>query len=132
MRLSKPKQPRKEENLIPLINIVFLILIFFLIASTIAPFSNRQIKLVEAALPSNSPGSPRLLIIRSDGARFIGGLSLTDDDLNAQLTKWSKDAEMPITIVADRKTNATELIATAALVKAAGIKTVKLLTRRVR
>ena len=132
MRLSRPGRPRKEENLIPLINIVFLILIFFLIASTIKPFSDQQIKLAESATPSSSAASARMLIIRSDGARFIGGLPLTDDDLQARLINWSNESNLPITIVADRATKASALIATVALARAAGIKNVKLLTRRVR
>ncbi len=132
MRLSRPERRRNEENLIPLINIVFLILIFFLIASTIQPFSGREIKLAVSAMPSNSAASTRMLVIRSDGARFIGGQQMTDNDLQTRLNDWSNESDAPITLVADRTTKASELIAAAALARSAGIKDVKLLTRRVR
>ena len=132
MRLDWPRRPRKEENLVPLINIVFLILIFFLIASTIKPYSDRQIKLAETEVPSNSAASARMLIITSDGARFIAGKPLSDDDLRARLAEWSKKSDLPITIVADRSIKADQLIVLVTLASAAGIKNVKLLTRRVR
>ena len=132
MRLRIPEQRRSEDHLIPLINIVFLILIFFLIASALQPFSDREIKLAESAIPSNAAASPRMIIIRSDGTRFIGRQPLTDSALQACLKIWSKESDLPITLVADHATKAKELITVATLVRAAGIKNVKLLTRRVR
>ena len=132
MRLGSPQRRRVEESLVPLIDIAFLILIFFLIASTIKPFADREVKLAEIEAPSSSAASPRMLIIRSDGARFIGGRALTDDDLKAQLGDWSKESDLPLTIVADRTVNAGQLIDMVTQASAAGIKNVKLLTRRVR
>lgn len=132
MRLSQPTRPRKEENLVPLINIVFLILIFFLIASTFKPFSDQNIQLAKIEVPSSSSASPRMIVVRSDGARFVGSRSLTDEELRDQLENWSLDSVLPITIVADRMLKATELISLVAQARGAGIKNVKLLTRRMR
>ncbi len=132
MRLGSSPRPRKEDSLIPLIDIAFLILIFFLIASTIKPFSDREIKLAEIDAPSSSAATPRMLIIRSDGARFVGSQSLSDSQLQTRFADWSQDSVLPITIVADRKLKAAQLIDLVSQARAAGIKNVKLLTRRIR
>ena len=132
MRLSWSKRPRKQNNLVPLINIVFLILIFFLIASTIRPFSNRQINLAETQAPMRSAVSARVLIINSDGIRTVDGLAMADDDMQARFAAWSKETKLTLTVVADRTVPANQLIAVVALANAAGIENVKLLTRHVR
>ena len=133
MRLgSSSPRPRTEESLIPLIDIAFLILIFFLIASTIKPFSDREVKLAEIEASSSSAATPRMLIIRSDGALFIGTQPLIDSDLPARFTAWSEDSILPVTIVADRKLKAVQLIDLVARARAAGLMNVKLLTRRIR
>jgi len=132
MRLTTPEKRNSDDSLIPLINIVFLILIFFLIASAIQPFSDREIKLAEAAIPTDATASPRMIIIKSNGMCFIGRQQQTDGALLARFTDWAKDPELPITLVADQATKAAELITVATLARTAGIKNVKLLTRRVR
>ena len=132
MRFASPERKRTEESLVPLIDIAFLILIFFLIASTIKPFSDREVKLAEIEAPSSSAASPRMLIIRSDGARFIAGLPVSNVDLQGRLADWSREPELPITIVADRNVKASQLIDMVTQASAAGIKDIKLLTRRVR
>jgi len=132
MRLSLPERNRNEEDLVPLINIVFLILIFFLIASTISSFSTRRIKLAETDAAANSQTSTRVIVIRSDGTRLSGNVPLSDEQIQARFEDWSKEPELPLTVVADRAIAADQLIAVVTQANAAGIKNVMLLTRRIR
>ncbi len=125
------KQP--AENMIPLINIVFLILIFFLVASVVRPFSDREIRLAESA-ETKSPGAgTRMAVLRQDGTIFIGGSEVSKTELQSQFSDWVKeDPGRGVTLVADRDMDATALISIVTSANAAGVRDVKLLTRKAR
>ena len=125
------KQP--AENMIPLINIVFLILIFFLVASVVRPFSDREIRLADSA-EANSPGAgTRMAVLREDGGIYIGGTQVSESELQSQIEAWvSEDPGPGVTLVADRNMDATALIAILTSANAAGVRDVKLLTRKAR
>ncbi|MEQ8823988.1 MAG: biopolymer transporter ExbD [Filomicrobium sp.] len=130
------QQPEKKdpgENLIPLINVIFLMLIFFLAASTIRPFSDRQIKLAEAAKAEGAGGGLRMAVIREDGSVYLGGQPADPSALQAQFTAWAADdAKRGVTLVADQGMKAEHLIKIVTQANNAGISNVKLLTRKAR
>ncbi len=130
IRLQTPQRSRKEENIVPLIDIAFLILIFFMIAGTIRPFSDREINLAGTEAPTQTAVSKRMIVVRPDGRRFVDGRHMSDADFQARLAQWSEQPELPVTIVADRAAKAGQLIEIVTHAGAAGIKDVKLLTRR--
>lgn len=130
MKLRSHERKRSEENLVPLINIVFLILIFFLVASTIRPFSERDIRLAETKEASGSGAVPRMLLLTRDNRRIVSGEDVTDEALAAQAREWAKGSKRSVTIVADADLEGAKLVAAVSVLTAAGIKDVKLLTRR--
>ena len=72
MRLKRANRNSQHENTIPLINVVFLMLVFFLIAGTIAPSSDHEIDPVTSWLEQQT--SPKEAIsLRSDGALYFQG-----------------------------------------------------------
>ena len=57
MRIGTNRPPRTPaENVIPMINVVFLLLVFFLITARIAP-----------------PTSPDVMVVAADGTPYFGG-----------------------------------------------------------
>lgn len=89
MRLTQPPPPRRDQEtaLIPLINIVFLLLIFFMIVGTIAPTD---------ALPIDPPTSrqgraaepdPLQLLIDAEGRIAINGEVVPADRVAAVLAE---------------------------------------------
>lgn len=124
------KEP--TENLIPLINIVFLILIFFLVASTVRPFSDREVRLADTSVMKGAGAGTRMAVLRRDGGKFLGGSLVSDSELQRQFETWATDPERGVTLVADRNMSASQLVAVVTLANAAGIKNVKLLTRKAR
>ncbi|KUO55019.1 MAG: hypothetical protein APF80_10375 [Alphaproteobacteria bacterium BRH_c36] len=125
------KQP--AENMIPLINIVFLILIFFLVASALRPFSDREVRLAESS-EAKSPGAgTRMAVLREDGSIFVSGARVSQEQLQIQLAEWAKDdPSRGVTLVADRDMDAGALIAIVTSANVAGVRDVKLLTRKAR
>lgn len=125
------KQP--AENMIPLINIVFLILIFFLVASVVRPFSDREIRLAESAETKTPGAGARMVVLRQDGSVHIGGRQVSDAELQTQFMDWVReDDDRAVTLVADRDMDATALIAVVTSANAAGVGDVKILTRKAR
>ncbi len=133
MRLRATRK-RKEpaENMIPLINIVFLILIFFLVASTVRPFSDREVRLADTSESKGSGAGTRMAVLRRDGTKYLGGELVSDDELRRQFKIWAAESERGVTLVADRNMPASQLVAVVTLANAAGVKNVKLLTRKAR
>ena len=133
MRLHQPKRKRREADLISLINIVFLMLIFFLVASTLRPFALRDLSL--AQLVSGEPGvSARgYVIVQQDGMLRHQGKQVALDDLAAKLSAaFPETRNRPIAIVADHRASATRLIDVANVLQAAGFHNLKVVTRRAR
>ena len=65
------KKKIKQINLIPLINIIFLMLIFFMLAGTITTIDPHKIKVPESII-KNDPLTPFLtIIVKKNGEIFI-------------------------------------------------------------
>jgi len=73
MDFSSPPRARHQENLLPMINVVFLLLIFFLITATLAPPEPIAVVLPEAqtAEPGDAPAA-LVLFMGEDGQLGFG------------------------------------------------------------
>lgn len=134
MRLaSKPARKQPAENMIPLINIVFLILIFFLVASIVRPFSDRQIQLAESSETKGPGAGARMVVLRRGGEIYIGREQVGPAELRQQFAVWAADdPARGVTLVADRDMEAATLIEIVTQANSAGMQDVKLLTRKAR
>ncbi|MBU1212831.1 MAG: biopolymer transporter ExbD [Alphaproteobacteria bacterium] len=119
--------------MIPLINIVFLILIFFLVASALRPFGDREVRLAEMT-EAQAPGAGnRMAVLRQDGSIYVGGIRIGESELQSQFASWARqDGNRGVTLVADRDMDAAALISIVTQANAAGVRDVKLLTRKAR
>ncbi len=74
MRFSGPQQPtRVRETILPMINVAFLLLVFFLLTATIAPAPPVDLTLPDAAGRA-ARAAPEALFIAADGRVFYAGL----------------------------------------------------------
>ena len=114
---------RYRDSTIPLINVVFLMLIFFLIVGTIAPPLDPDLELVDTSgLEGREP--PDALVLRKDGTlRFRG--SPTD-----LATYMADHGSGPVRIVPDRDVAALRLIEVTGALRALGASSVLLVTER--
>ncbi|WP_171102349.1 biopolymer transporter ExbD [Ruegeria sp. HKCCD7255] len=73
--IRPPRQTRRRDSTIPLINVVFLMLIFFLIAGTISVPLDPDLDLVDTAdLQGREP--PDALVLHADGTLSYRGQGL--------------------------------------------------------
>ncbi|MBI1385172.1 MAG: hypothetical protein GC150_09700 [Rhizobiales bacterium] len=121
-----------EENLVPLINIVFLILIFFLVTSTLRPYSDREIELAHSEALVTAGAVRRAILLARDGTLKVDNSTIALDQLGETLAQWAEEPARTVTIIADRRAAAEPLVAVVTMASAAGLTDIKLLTRRTR
>jgi biopolymer transport protein ExbD len=106
-----------------MINVIFIMLIFFLIAGTVAPPLDTDLQLVDTSnLEGRAP--PDALVLRADGSlRFRG------DAIDAD-TYMATHGDGPVRIVPDRNASGVRLIQVSSRLRALGAGAVILVTER--
>ncbi len=124
-RLEKAK-PQREPT-IALINIVFLMLVFFMVAGTLAQPIDPALKLVEtSALEGAAP--PDALVVFPDGRITYGGE--VQQDAASYLAGLPEDERAVVRLVPDRALPAKTLVTLTRELRTAGAEKVVLVTQR--
>ncbi|MEP2980634.1 MAG: biopolymer transporter ExbD [Lentilitoribacter sp.] len=125
MRLERRHKQKQQENTIPLINVVFLMLVFFLIAGTIAPSADNEITPVVSMLDQQSPPE-EAISLRKDGSMYFQGAELDMMlPLPAQLDKSDRLIMYP-----DQNSNAQVFAEKVAQLKSKSSKPISILIKR--
>lgn len=132
MRLkASPSKRPPVENTIPLINVVFLMLIFFLIMGTVStPLSSNVNPAITSLLPLVPPHQ-NVVEIDKDGQIFFRkqALSLTAlVEILPQSSAHEKGSAEVVKLAADKKLQVDRLIEILDKLKSAGIRNVRLIT----
>lgn len=124
--MRRPRGTPREPT-IALINVVFLMLVFFMVAGTIAPPLDNDLTLVRADdLEGRAP--PDALVIRADGTLSFRGEPVASATAHAEgLPEEEREA---IRLVPDRDLPASDLVAIAAELRGAGAERVLVVTER--
>lgn len=130
MRLTSTREYRtKPEPTIALINIVFLMLIFFLVAAQIAPPLEGSLKLISTEeLDNHEP--PDALVVMPDGLMKYRGASVTPAHYVTIKREADPDHLEVIRLVPDRDLGAAKLIEIGAELKALGARKIMLVTEQ--
>ncbi|MGR8940149.1 MAG: ExbD/TolR family protein [Gammaproteobacteria bacterium] len=114
MNFQRKKRMRREISMAPMIDVVFLLLLFFMVTTTFNRQTQVKIKLPEAAGPE-AEAIPKsvTLVIDADGLYYVKGADdmlhqLVDQKPETLLRELQKmaasSAELPFIISADGKT----------------------------
>lgn len=131
MRLRQSERPFEGENILPLINVVFLLLIFFLLVGQMRP---PEIIAVEPP-ESESEAKPRSeavrLLIGADGTLALGDEPVSEAGLHDKVSALArKSPGMALRLKADRAIDAARAIDVMMILHQAGIDRVVLLTEQ--
>ena len=118
-----------DQEILPLINVVFLLLIFFMVAGRLEagdPFA------VDPPLSTEEdPAGEQTLVILlgADGRKAVNGALVSDANLETTIRRYL-DIDMPVKvrIKADGRADAAQLLTVLELFRDAGVETVRLLT----
>jgi biopolymer transport protein ExbD len=121
-------------NLTPLIDVVFLLLIFFMVSTTFDTTSQLEIRLPEASEnPAPEPPRKLNLLIDPQGRFFVNGRELRNNDsatLRAALERAVDGRRMPVVIQSDADSPVQSLVTAMDVVGQLGFKQVSIATTR--
>ena len=129
MRLKRSKPAADSEaNLIPLINVVFLLLIFFMLAGQIAPTESITLAPPRSDSPQSARAAPLVLLIDRTGRISLDGEPLDDTTLTERVAEILADGPPHLQIKADATLEALRLVDLLEQLRAAGAENIDLLT----
>jgi biopolymer transport protein ExbD len=121
-------------NLTPLIDVVFLLLIFFMVSTTFDTTSQLKIKLPEASqTQASEPPRKITLMIDAKGAFFVNSRELTNNKsatLKAALERSMNDGKLPVLIQSDAASPVQSLVTAMDVVGQLGLPQVSIATTR--
>lgn len=125
--IRKPRARSDREPTIALINIVFLMLIFFLVTGTLAPPLDTGLTLVRTAdLEGTAPSDA--LVVHADGRLSWRGAEMATPE--AFLSHQPDEVRARVRVVPDRDLPAAELVRIGRLLRSAGAQRVVIVTER--
>jgi biopolymer transport protein ExbD len=127
MKIFAPIRQRSTDWVLQFINIVFLLLLYFLVNGSIVEQQQRDIELPMSREPHSGPPPHRALYIDSVGKLSIGGKNLSLDEVTSLLSRMESGATL--TVVADRRLSAAALIATLDQLKQSGQSSFSIITQ---
>lgn len=136
MQFKRQSKEMVEVNLTPLIDVVFLLLIFFMVSTTFTKENHLSIDLPEASAEQQPVATNRLeIIITSTGAYSINDKSLVNnklDTLKRGLLKAAAGEQgLPVTITADANTPHQAVVRAMDAAGQAGFVNLSITTRQV-
>lgn len=108
MNFGGGRQEELELNITPLIDIVFLLLIFFMVSTTFQKESQLRIQLPEAGQQAGAEArEPVEVVISAEGQYAVGGRELGDNDMETLIdaleSRSDGDEDQPLVLRADAR-----------------------------
>lgn len=125
---SGQSEPEATENTLPLINIVFLMLIFFMITGRITP--NEAVEIVPPVSSQNGqvPEDKATITLDPDGAMFLGAAPTDLKGLKTYLAAQNPE-DTEINVRADGTVSGAKAVAVLQMIRKSGHKNIRLLTK---
>lgn len=129
---------QSDDNLIPLINVVFLMLIFFMVAGQIQRSEPASIVVPDSVNDQTlekQQDNPTELLITQAGALYLNGQLLPSEKLTqalvSSLTQTSNQDSFSVLVKADANLDVEQLQESLQKIKAAGILRITLITQKI-
>ncbi|WP_193367135.1 ExbD/TolR family protein [Pelagibius marinus] len=137
MRFRRPtRKADSEERVLPLINVVFLLLIFFMLAGRLSEAEVFKVTPpvsagAGGAGPAGGGGAQRVRLPRAAHGRLaLNGEAVDPAALKSELAaRYGSTARLPVTLKADAAAEALDVIAVMERLRAAGVGELELLAQ---
>ena len=105
---KKNMKPKNDDNLLPLVNIIFLLLIFFMIAGVVQKQKELyEVELGTAVIENYIDADDKTIFIRKDGTIVFDGKGISDNELKSYLKEIEEKEKL--VIAADGKITSERL-----------------------
>ena len=129
MQFATPRQRPQEEPILPLINVVFLLLIFVMLAGSLASGDPIEAEPPVSANEGQIAARDLVIVIGAEGEIAVDGAVIKRSDLaNALASALGGDAPRGIWLKADAQADSLDVIALMDALQAAGAEQLQLLT----
>lgn len=129
MHLPRPESVDETDPILPLINIVFLLLIFFIMTGALHAVDFFAVDPPLSASEAHAVLDDTVVLVGADGRVAIGNVAVTEDALQAAVAaRLAADADTVFRIKADGRVDAARVVAVMERLEAAGVRRVILLT----
>ncbi|WP_183330138.1 biopolymer transporter ExbD [Halomonas campaniensis] len=129
MRLPRTRRDPVEVNLTPLIDVVFLLLIFFMVSTTFETRQALELELPESASGLAAEASPVTLVITAEGRYRLGERDLSAAALGDALAAEAEQArEHGLVVEADARARHADVVRALDQAGLQGIRQVRIAT----
>ncbi|WP_157956253.1 ExbD/TolR family protein [Acuticoccus yangtzensis] len=121
--IAAPVRKRRRLPLTPLIDVIFLLLLFFMLSSTFLRFADVEVAAAAGASPRAAApaGDTALLKLRFDGTLALGPRTVALADLAAELSALPGDGIARLILTADRGASVQALVEVLEVVEAGAL-----------
>ena len=120
-----------ELNIAPLIDVVFLLLIFFMLTSTLITQEGIEVSLPGATESKPLEKTPIVVSLNKIGQMHLNGTSISETDLRAQLAELLREkSDRPISLQTHADLSIQHLVSAMDLIRSVGGHNIALATKR--
>lgn len=126
----QPRRPRNdEERILPLINVVFLLLVFFMLAGRIAASDPFEVTPPRSASEGAVQTRDLLVMVSGDGRLALDGKVMSESELASSVSAHlAANEAAQVRLKADGRAAATRVVAVMESLRRAGVERLDLLT----
>lgn len=128
LRTAARRPKDDDQRILPLINVVFLLLIFFMIVGHLAAADPFHIEPPTSISETEPGGQDHIILVGADGRVAFDGAVMDDAALMAALTGTEAGEQGQFRLKADGGADAVRLVEIMEMMRGAGIEKVHLLT----
>jgi biopolymer transport protein ExbD len=132
VNFDKKRQKAPYESVVPLINVVFLLLIFFLLAGTLKPSEPINVVVPQGEIDEVDPSDPLTIFVDEDGLVYIRDNILGPEVVATYIAAIFAEERRPeILIKADAKAPAQDVVTVLENLREIGVESVRVITQAV-
>ena len=125
MQLLNKKRRRVTINITSLIDVVLLLLIFFMVSTNFIEQPGMKLDLPDSETASSSAGNDLEVIVQSDGDIFLNGNAITIEELRLQFKQIAvESAEQSLLLKADKSVTHGTVMEVMDIARVNGIQTI--------
>ena len=129
MRFARSRRRNDDERILPLINVVFLLLIFFMLAGRFSASDPFEVEPPRSVSQGAATERDILVLVSADGRLALDGEIIEETALGTAVAdRLSPDKKMRLWLKADGSAEAIRVVEVMELLRAAGAERLRLLT----